>query len=72
MMKYTGYGNCAGLLAQLGLLKLKDAYKKGDYSSDSEDSDTEEYTALKEQWVMLTIQLWLNFLMIFYYYANAL
>jgi len=22
MIKYTGYGNCAGLLAQLGLLKV--------------------------------------------------
>lgn len=47
MVKYTGYGNCSGLLAQLGLLKMKEVYNKGDYSSDSEDSDTEEYSELK-------------------------
>lgn len=47
MVKYTGYGNCSGLLAQLGLLKLNEQYTKGDYSSDSEDSDTEEYSELK-------------------------
>ncbi|KAK7465075.1 hypothetical protein BaRGS_00037733 [Batillaria attramentaria] len=49
MVKYTGYGNCSGLLAQLGLLKLNEAYTKGEYSSDSEDSDTEEYAELKEK-----------------------
>ena len=49
MVKYTGYGNCSGLLAQLGLLKMKEVYNKGDYSSDSEDSDTEEYSELKEK-----------------------
>ncbi|KAL8624070.1 hypothetical protein ACOMHN_019493 [Nucella lapillus] len=47
MVKYTGYGNCSGLLAQLGLLKLNETYSKGDYSSDSEDSETEEYSELK-------------------------
>ena len=47
MIKYTGYGNCAGLLAQLGLLKMNEINYKGDYSSDSEDSDTEEYSELK-------------------------
>ncbi|KAK7099379.1 synembryn-A-like [Littorina saxatilis] len=47
MVKYTGYGNCSGLLAQLGLLKMKEVYNKGDYSSDSEESDTEEYAELR-------------------------
>ncbi|CAL1540464.1 unnamed protein product [Lymnaea stagnalis] len=50
MVKYTGYGNCAGLLAQFGLLKLGDSgQRKGDYSSNSEDSETEEYAELKDQ-----------------------
>ncbi|XP_059150674.1 synembryn-A-like [Physella acuta] len=49
MVKYTGYGNCAGLLAQFGLLKLGDSgQRKGDYSSNSEDSETEEYAELKD------------------------
>ncbi|KAH6937086.1 hypothetical protein HPB50_025522 [Hyalomma asiaticum] len=41
LIKYTGYGNAAGLLARRGLL-LGGA--RVPYSSDSEDSDTEEYT----------------------------
>ncbi|KAK0055198.1 synembryn-A-like isoform X1 [Biomphalaria pfeifferi] len=50
MVKYTGYGNCAGLLAQFGLLKLGDSgQRKGDYSSNSEDSETEEYAELKDR-----------------------
>lgn len=50
MVKYTGFGNCAGLLAQFGLLKLGDSGQcKGDYSSNSEDSETEEYAELKDQ-----------------------
>ncbi|KAH7953145.1 hypothetical protein HPB49_005090 [Dermacentor silvarum] len=40
LVKYTGYGNAAGLLARRGLL-LGGAGVP--YSSDSEDSDTEEY-----------------------------
>ncbi|XP_049268737.1 synembryn-A isoform X3 [Rhipicephalus sanguineus] len=40
LIKYTGYGNAAGLLARRGLL-LGGAEVL--YSSDSEDSDTEEY-----------------------------
>ncbi|CAG5009610.1 unnamed protein product [Parnassius apollo] len=41
MVKYTGFGNAAGHLAQKGLL----AGGRGnvEYSSSSEDSDTEEY-----------------------------
>ncbi|KAH9372375.1 hypothetical protein HPB48_006288 [Haemaphysalis longicornis] len=49
LVKYTGYGNAAGLLASKGLLLLGGAGGRGggaggaQYSSDSEDSDTEEY-----------------------------
>ncbi|KAL3189908.1 hypothetical protein MRX96_020250 [Rhipicephalus microplus] len=39
LIKYTGYGNAAGLLARRGLLRVTGVL----YSSDSEDSDTEEY-----------------------------
>ncbi|KAL5007732.1 hypothetical protein ScPMuIL_016538 [Solemya velum] len=45
MVKYTGYGNCAGLLANRGL--MLGGPVQGDYSSDSEDSETEEYCNLK-------------------------
>ncbi|XP_071956513.1 chaperone Ric-8A-like [Antedon mediterranea] len=41
LVKYTGYGNAAGLLARRGLMTLGKGH--GDYSSD-EDSDTETYT----------------------------
>jgi len=41
MVKYTGYGNAAGLLANRGLL-LGGRGNSGQYSSDS-DSDTDEY-----------------------------
>jgi hypothetical protein len=53
MIKYTGYGNCSGLLAQLGLLKLNEVSYRGDYSSDSEESDTEEYSDLKDKSVVV-------------------
>ncbi|KAL4224805.1 Synembryn-B [Mactra antiquata] len=49
MVKYTGYGNSAGLLANRGLMLGGQSQGQGDYSSDSEDSDTEEYTNLAEQ-----------------------
>ncbi|KAG6453807.1 hypothetical protein O3G_MSEX008322 [Manduca sexta] len=39
MVKYTGFGNAAGHLAQKGLM----GGAAGDYSSSSDDSDTEEY-----------------------------
>lgn len=45
MIKYTGYGNAAGLFAKRGVLDCR-RIEGGDYSSDSEDSDTEEF---KEQ-----------------------
>ncbi|MBN3298881.1 RIC8A protein, partial [Amia calva] len=45
-VKYTGYGNAAGLLAARGLLAGAGAGGSGCYSSDS-DSDTEEYRAAR-------------------------
>ncbi|GAB0098121.1 Synembryn [Sergentomyia squamirostris] len=46
MIKYTGYGNAAGMFANRGLLGGHGAPAEG-YSSDSEDSDTEEYKELQ-------------------------
>uniref|UniRef100_A0A2R5LMH2 Putative signaling protein ric-8/synembryn regulates neurotransmitter secretion n=2 Tax=Ornithodoros turicata TaxID=34597 RepID=A0A2R5LMH2_9ACAR len=48
LIKYTGYGNAAGLLANRGLM-LGGRGKQGSYSSDSEDSDTEEYARYKDK-----------------------
>uniref|UniRef100_A0A8C9V7P2 Synembryn n=1 Tax=Scleropages formosus TaxID=113540 RepID=A0A8C9V7P2_SCLFO len=47
-VKYTGYGNAAGLLAARGLLRGrgKGSNPQGEYSSDS-NSDTEEYKQAK-------------------------
>ncbi|KMQ88661.1 synembryn isoform x3 [Lasius niger] len=47
MVKYTGYGNAAGMFARKGLLGRSQA--NTNYSSESEDSETEEYTKFKEQ-----------------------
>jgi len=47
MIKYTGYGNAAGLLASRGMLDCR-KIENTDYSSDSEDSDTEEYKQVQE------------------------
>lgn len=48
MVKYTGYGNAAGLFASRGLLGPgKQCAESAQYSSDSEDSDTDEYLAMK-------------------------
>uniref|UniRef100_A0A8C4Z265 Synembryn n=1 Tax=Gadus morhua TaxID=8049 RepID=A0A8C4Z265_GADMO len=49
-VKYTGYGNAAGLLAARGLLGGRPGADPGgpQYSSDS-DSDTEEYRAAKSR-----------------------
>ncbi len=49
-VKYTGYGNAAGLLAQRGLM-CGGHGGTGIYSSESDDSETEEYTELKEKLV---------------------
>ncbi|XP_049791690.1 synembryn-A [Schistocerca nitens] len=48
MVKYTGYGNAAGLLANKGLMLGGDGKKPDGYSSDSEDSDTEEYQKYRD------------------------
>ncbi|KAF4523880.1 hypothetical protein B566_EDAN010198 [Ephemera danica] len=48
MVKHTGYGNCAGLLANRGLM-LGGRGDRGHYSSESEDSDTEEYKEHRDQ-----------------------
>ena len=47
-VKYTGYGNAAGLLAQRGLMC---GGRGAEYSSDSEDSETEEYSALQDKYM---------------------
>lgn len=47
MIKYTGYGNAAGMFANKGLLGPENA--RIDYSSDSEDSETEEYKKNKDR-----------------------
>lgn len=46
MVKYTGYGNAAGMFANKGLLGH---VHKQNCSSESEDSDTEEYLQHREQ-----------------------
>lgn len=48
MIKYTGYGNAAGLFANRGLLAGR-SNPTADYSSDSEDSDTEEYKKIQDK-----------------------
>ncbi|XP_030649771.1 synembryn-A [Chanos chanos] len=47
-VKYTGYGNAAGLLAARGLLSGRGPSPQPQYSSDS-DSDTEEYRQAKDR-----------------------
>ena len=51
LIKYTGYGNAAGLLMAHGLLTGGRSEGEGDYSSESEESDTEEYIEDVERWV---------------------
>ena len=48
LVKHTGYGNAAGLLARRGLMTGGRGGGKGNYSSD-EDSDTEEYREVRDQ-----------------------
>ncbi|EFA12419.2 synembryn-A [Tribolium castaneum] len=47
MIKYTGYGNAAGLFAKRGLLGGRSDRGEADYSSGSEGSETEEYAEFK-------------------------
>ncbi len=50
LVKYTGYGNAAGLLASRGLMGGgRGAGMTGEYSSDEDDSDTEEYNAVADR-----------------------
>eukprot|EP00095_Tigriopus_kingsejongensis_P003037 maker-scaffold1070_size64748-snap-gene-0.14 protein:Tk03037 transcript:maker-scaffold1070_size64748-snap-gene-0.14-mRNA-1 annotation:"synembryn" len=42
-VKYSGYGNAAGLLARRGLMLGGKGDNAGNYSAEEEDSDTEEY-----------------------------
>ncbi|XP_015118971.1 synembryn isoform X2 [Diachasma alloeum] len=46
MIKYTGYGNAAGMFANKGLLGA--VQRETEYSSESGGSDTEEYAKYKE------------------------
>eukprot|EP00096_Caligus_rogercresseyi_P015988 TRINITY_DN8494_c0_g1_i1.p1 TRINITY_DN8494_c0_g1~~TRINITY_DN8494_c0_g1_i1.p1 ORF type:complete len:496 (+),score=125.85 TRINITY_DN8494_c0_g1_i1:119-1606(+) len=45
MVKYTGFGNAAGLLARKGLLGGVTSNKQGSYSDEDSDSETEEYAS---------------------------
>lgn len=47
LIKYTGFGNSSGLIANRGL--LAGSRGQGNYSSDSEDSDTEEYLSMVDK-----------------------
>jgi len=48
LIKYTGYGNAAGLLANRGL--MADSRPPTHYSDDSDDSDTEEYAQVEDRY----------------------
>lgn len=47
MAKYAGYGNSMGMFANKGLLGNTKVKPSQEYSSDSEDSDTEEYKQME-------------------------
>ncbi len=49
LVKYSGFGNAAGMLADAGLMLSPSdrGVSTGSYSSDSEDSDTEDYKKLE-------------------------
>ncbi len=50
MVKYTGYGNAAGLLARRGLMLGGKGENAANYS-DEEDTDTEEYVENAHKYV---------------------
>ena len=56
MIKYTGYGNAAGLLAKRGLM-LGGKDPTIEYSSSSDESDTEEYREVRHMLVPECISL---------------
>ena len=49
LIKYTGYGNAAGLLANRGLMIGRQDLSHYERDSDSEDSETEEYIELEDK-----------------------
>lgn len=50
LVKYTGYGNAAGFLADHGLMAgSRPDDTTGAYSTDDEDSDTEDYERIKDK-----------------------
>lgn len=49
LIKYTGYGNAAGLLAHRGLMMGHPPDHVSAYSSDSENSETEEYKQVENR-----------------------
>ncbi|CAB3977166.1 synembryn-A-like [Paramuricea clavata] len=50
LIKYVGYGNAAGFLADHGLMAGgNNEETAGNYSTDDEESDTEEYERIKDQ-----------------------
>jgi len=55
LVKYTGYGNAAGLLAEAGLM-LSSHGDRAAYSSDSNDSDTEDYKQCENRINLITGQ----------------
>ena len=55
LIKYTGYGNAAGLLAEAGLM-LSSHGDKAAYSDDSGSSDSEEYGRLARDINVITGQ----------------
>lgn len=55
LIKYTGYGNAAGLLAEAGLM-LSSHGDRAAYSSESDDSDSEDYKKLENNINVITGQ----------------
>ena len=55
LVKYTGYGNAAGLLAEAGLM-LSSHGDRAAYSSDSNDSDTEDFKQCENRINLITGQ----------------
>ncbi len=52
LVKHTGFGNAAGLLMSRGLLGGASSEGAGYYSSDSDNSDTEEYQQARDKCVV--------------------
>ncbi len=49
LIKYVGYGNAAGFLADHGLMAGNNEETAGNYSTDDDESDTEEYERIRDQ-----------------------